>query len=560
LCYRFVKECIFTQNIGKTLQLRHFIYPGFIVFCLLVFWRTIDYGYATDYLGWLNRYREGGWKDIFTSFGYPGLHQVFHLFNFILFKLFGSNVSGLGIVFIIAHASTSYLIYRTFRLLIEKIDEDKGGLISIFTGMLFALSPYSIEVVTWDACFHYILCTSFVFGSLYSIIQFFETQKITFLLLHFLLWILSLLTIELSLVAPAIFILYSGIYLLNSKQNLKETIYALLKLVPWYLLLIAIYFLTTRWVIGSWVGHYGAEKHLNFDLTLLVSTLGKYITKIGLFVHHWPFTLREKVYGYFDQKVIAWMFLSIIFLGLFCYYFFKRPKIKFYLPLVGFIVFCISMLPVLNLFFLWVVTYENDRYSYFAAPHFLLMISAIFVYGIKKWYWVVFLLYVTLSGIFLGRMTKVISEAGEVTRGLVENFDFYNEREIVFLCIPENLKGAYLFRDYSDENITFNETLDWLKNGQLYSGITHNIAQFNLTSQFDSVSVQVIDKNKVRVNIASWGTWFWRKGVGLSSFENEEFKVTTGELHFVLEDKFPEKKRLFLYTVGDKWRSVRLRE
>jgi hypothetical protein len=102
------------------LQLRHFIYPGFIVFCLLVFWRTIDYGYATDYLGWLNRYREGGWKDIFTSFGYPGLHQVFHLFNFILFKLFGSNVSGLGIVFIIAHASTSYLIYRTFRLLIRE--------------------------------------------------------------------------------------------------------------------------------------------------------------------------------------------------------------------------------------------------------------------------------------------------------------------------------------------------------------------------------------------------------------------------------------------------------
>ncbi|HMP28647.1 MAG TPA: hypothetical protein PKD85_03550, partial [Saprospiraceae bacterium] len=133
------------------MQLRYFVYPGFLVVCLLVFWRTIDYGYVTDYLGWLNRYRDGNWADVLHCFGYPGLHQFFHLINFTLYKIFGSNISGLGIVFIIAHASNSYLIYRTFRRLLDKVDDDKGGLIAIFTGMLFALSPYVIEVVTWDA-------------------------------------------------------------------------------------------------------------------------------------------------------------------------------------------------------------------------------------------------------------------------------------------------------------------------------------------------------------------------------------------------------------------------
>ncbi|HMP31651.1 MAG TPA: hypothetical protein PKD85_18760, partial [Saprospiraceae bacterium] len=292
--------------------------------------------------------------------------------------------------------------------------------------------------------------------------------------------------------------------------------------------------------------------------TLLVSTFGKYIVKVGLFVHHWTFLWKEKIYGFFDQNLFSWLFLLTLFLLVGTYYFLKRPSSKMYIPIVGFVVFGISLLPILNLYFLWVVPYENDRYTYFALPHFLLMVSAILVYGFKNRYWIPFLSYITISGILLGRMTNVAKEAGLVTQGLVENFDFYDEKEIVFLCIPENLKGAYLFRDYSEEAITFNETLDWLKGGKTFNGKTHNISQFNLTSHYDSVTVQVIDESKIRVNIASWGTWFWRKGMGMSSFENDEFKVTTGELHFILEDKYPEKKRLFLYTVGGQWRSVRL--
>lgn len=539
------------------MQLRFFIYPVFIIVCLLVFWRTIDYGFATDYLGWLNRYKSGSWTDIVTCFGYPGLHQFFHLINYIIFKITGPDIQTIGVIFILAHAHTSYLIYRTLRLWLSEIDDDRGGLISIFTSMLFALSPYCIEVLTWDACFHYIMCTALCFGSLNLLFRYINSGEVLWFALHIILWTLALFTIELALVAPGFFVVYAGLFTFN-KNGFTPLKNLVIKLIPVYSLLLAGYFILTKYTIGSWVGHYGAEKHLNTDPNLLISTLVKYFSKLLLLSHHWSFAWKEKLYQTLDQPAWSWTFFLLIIFLFFYLFIFKRPELKKYILPVSFVSFIIALLPVLNLYFLWVVPYENDRYSYFAAPHFYLFMSAAFIYLLKNRYFFPYVLYITIHGILLGRMTDVTKQAGNVANGLVSNFNFYDSPEIVFLCIPENLKGAYLFRDYADSNVTFIETLDWLNDGKTYKGITHNIAQFNLTGQLDSVTVQVADSTKLKVNIASWGTWFWRKGQGLSSFENEDFKVSTGDLHFIIEDKHPEKNRLYLYTVGDQWRSIRL--
>ncbi len=539
------------------MQLRYFIYPFFIIVCLLVFWRTVDYGFATDYLGWLNRYREGSWADVITCFGYPGLHQFFHFINYSIYSIFGPDIKSIGIIFILAHANTSYLIYRTLRLLLSEIDEDKGGLISIFTAMLFTISPYGIEVLTWDACLHYIICTALCFGSLNLLLRYVQSNKPHLLILHFLLWILALFTIELALAAPGIFVVYT--LFIACKTKIIPFIQGLFfKLIPVYILLLAGYFILTKYTIGSWVGHYGAEKHLNADPTLLISTFMKYLSKLVLLSHHWSFSWKENWYTLLDQPVWTWSVFSAI-VGFFIFFFIiKKQEFRLYIFPLSFISFAVALLPVLNLYFLWVVPYENDRYSYFAAPHFYLFASASIIYLFKNRYFFPYVFYITIHGILLGRMTDTAKQAGSVTNGLVKNFEFYDHPEIVFLCIPENLNGAYLFRDYSDTNITFNETLDWLKKGKSYKGITHNIAQFNLTSQLDSVTVQVIDSTKLKVNIASWGTWFWRKGQGLSSFENNDFKVTTGDLYFILEDKKPERNRLYLYTSGNEWKSIQL--
>jgi hypothetical protein len=539
------------------MQLRYLVYPGFIISCLLVFWNTRGYGFATDYLGWLYRYRDGNWGDVFTSFGYPGLHQVFHLVNYTIFKVFGTNIEAIGTLFIVAHGSLGYFINRVFRRLLEKVDEEKAGLIAFFTGVVFTLSPFCVEVVSWDACFHYMLCTSMTFYALYCLARYLEEGRNVWVFMHFLSFSLSLFTIELSLVSPALFMIYGGLYT-YAAGGMTSVKSLLFKSIPIYLTLLVGYFLLTKISIGSWVGHYGAAKHLNLDPSLLISTFAKYISKIGLLVHFWKFNVKEFWYGSLDKVWIAITFIGITKIALLAFYFRNRNKLQTIIPFVGFVAFFIAILPVLNLFFLSVIPFENDRYTYYAAPHFYLMIISLIIYLSKGFHWGILIGYIVILGIFLSQMISTSRQAGNVTNGLVKNFDHYDAEELVFLCIPENLNGAYLFRDYSSRAITINETLDWLKNGKVYKGKTYNIAQYNMLTDRDSVKVSVLNSTKLRVDIASWGTWFWKNGKGLSSYEDENFKVTMGDLYFILEDKKPNPKRRFLYTVADQWRSVSL--
>lgn len=539
------------------MQLRKLIYPAFLLVCLLVFWQTRGYGFATDYLGWLNRYREGSWADVLTCFDYPGLHQFFHLINYAIYKVFGAHMWALGTLFIVAHASVCYIVYRTFRLLFYHADSDKSGLIALFTAILTALSPYCVEPMTWDACFHYFLCTALIFGSLNLLIRYYRTSKIAYLVGHLVLFILGLLTIELALVAPGLFVAY-GLFYAYSRNEVKRGISLYIKLIGAYLMLIVLYFLGTKMMIGSYVGHYGADKHMNFSLSLLIATWSKYFVKLGLLTHFWEFKSKENTYFFFDTFWKAVVFIGSVFTLAFAITR-KDPRAKkLLIPLLALVGFSFALLPILNLYFFYVVPFENDRYSYFAAPHFYLFITSTIFYLFDRFYWGAYLFFLGINCFFLSTTIGIARQAGNVANGLVKNFNYYEEEDLVLLCIPENLKGAYLFRDYSPNGITLNESLDWLGDRGPYNGKFTTIAHYNLTSDRDSVTAVVIDSTHIRVNIASWGTWFWRKGQGLSSFETPEFKVTTGDLYFIIEEKQKVKNRRYLYTVGNEWRSIQL--
>lgn len=538
------------------MQMRILIYPAFLLVCFLVFMGTTDYGFVTDYLGWLNAYRDGSLRDVVHCFGYPGNHQFFHLVNYGLFKLIGSHQMAMGFVFIFAHASVCYLIYRTFRLLLEAVALEQGGLIALFAAIFSALSPYAIEPLTWDACFHYLLVTGLIFGALNFLARYVQTQKTPWLLLHFLLFFLALYTLELSLVAPGIFLLYL-FFMFWVKNELKTFRKNFILLTPIYLALLAFYFISTKWMIGTWVGHYGAEKHLNFDPLILVSTLAKYFVKQVFFVHFWKFTWKEQIYAKLDNGLTAVFFLLAIASLLLFMFQKSKHKLLSKLVLTGTLGFVIGLLPILNLFFVWIGWYENDRYSYYAAPHLYLAISALFIIIFKKKYGIAWLVFVFINSFFLSKMIGSVKSAGKLTNELSASFDFYDHDHVVLLCTPENTAGVLVFRDYSDVGITLNESLDWLGKG-LYQGNMTNLVQWNPTTEIDSLNVKIIAPNMVQVDIASWGTWFWRKGAGLSNFENEHYKVINNGLSFTVEAKDTIRDRIFIFNKGIEWKSIKL--
>lgn len=534
------------------MQLRKLIYPAFIIFSLIVFWNTKDYGFVTDYLGWLIRYKEGGWKDILNCFGYPGLHQFFHLINFCLYKITDANIQAMGIIFICTHATVGYVSYRVFRLLLEQFDLEKSGIIALLAGVITTLSPYCVETITWDACYHYMLCTGLTLLSLKYLIDWQRTPRAGLLLVHLLLFVLALLTIELALVAPGIFVIYSttiGLHYSSTKATVKRS----LLLIAIYLITISLYFILTKLTIGAWIGHYGAAQHLVFTPTLILGTLVKYLVKFSFWTHFWPFNPRQWVYGLFNNILII---LPIILgiTGLVIYQLRSNNKSK-WLMAGSLICFAIALLPVLNLFFITVVPYENDRYSYYAAPYFYLFLTLGLSSLIKNNWALPVLVFLAINCLFLRDMIGTARMAGNVSNGLTKSFRWENEENVVLLCVPENLKGAYLFRDYSTNGITMRESLEWIGKKD-FKGTFTNISQFNLTSDRDSVTVQALGPNKLQVNIASWGTWFWYKGNGLSAYETDDFKITPGELNFQLEIKDTTKQRTYLYTVGDQWRAI----
>jgi hypothetical protein len=534
------------------MQLRKLIYPAFLIFSLIVFWNTKDYGFVTDYLGWLIRYKEGGWKDILTCFGYPGLHQFFHFINYSLYKITNANIQAMGIIFICTHATVGYVSYRVFRLLLEQFDLEKSGIFALITGVLTTLSPYCVETITWDACYHYMLCTGLTLLSLKYLIDWQRRPTASLLFLHLVFFVLALLTIELALVAPGIFVIYSTIIGLHN-STYKATVKRGLQLIAIYLLIIALYFILTKLTIGAWIGHYGAAQHLVFTPTLILGTLLKYLVKFSFWAHFWAFNPRQWVYGLFNNiLIILPIILSII--GLIIYQFRSNNRSN-WITVGSLICFAIALLPVLNLFFITVVPYENDRYSYYASPYFYLFITLALSRYFKNNWAIPVLVFLAINCYFLREMIGTARQAGNVSNGLTKSFRWENEENVVLLCVPENMKGAYLFRDYSTNGITMRESLEWIGKKN-FKGTFTNISQFNLTSDRDSVTVQVLGPNKLQVNIASWGTWFWYKGNGLSAYETDDFKITPGELNFQLEIKDTTKQRTYLYTVGDQWRAI----
>ena len=538
------------------MQLRLLIYPVFLLVCFLTFQSTKDYGYVTDYLGWLNRYRDSDFSDVWNCFGYPGMHQFFHLINFILYKLIGKNVAVMGTVFILTHASVCYLVYRTFRLILEAVNPEHAGLIALFTGIFTALSPYAIEPITWDACFHYLLCTGLVFFAINFLTRYHLTKKNPFLYLHFLFFILALFTIELALVAPAIFLIYLSLVVWAS-GDVKQLAGYWYRLVPIYVVLLVAYFILTKLSIGTWIGHYGAEQHLKLSPTLLITTFAKYLSKILLLSHFWKFTYKESWYTALSE---LWKSLAFLFaIGLLVAMLYRTTKYKKLnqVLIASVVAFVFGLLPILNLFFVWIGWYENDRYSYFAAPHMYLFVTTLFFIAFKKTYAYVWILFLVLNAFFLSKMIRTTRDAGTIVERLCQDFDYYDYKEVVLLCVPENLNGAYLFRDYGNDGVTFNESLDWLGK-RSYTGKMTNISEINLTSTIDSVGVQITSPKTIKVNIASWGSWFWRKGAGLSGSESDRYKVVPGDLSFEVTVKDSVPGRIFIFNKGEKWQSVQL--
>ncbi len=320
------------------------------------------------------------------------------------------------------------------------------------------------------------------------------------------------------------------------------------------LLILAGYFTLNKLILGAWVGHYGEGIHLNFNLPSMAGNLLKYFLKYLLFWREWTHGAREKLMLFCDKPAVGWMVLGLllVFAGL---VFFKKMSVRWRTAGLFWLLFFAVLLPVSNLYVAWILQGENDRYGYLASLFFFTGISVLIFRLPKFWRIGLFGVWLCLSLFFLHRTTSYWQNGARIFYSLLEDFRWQEVEEVYVLAFPENYRGIPLFKDFSREDRALGDALKYAA-GKQVKGKIYQIAQFNMTSPGDGVSVQQDSTNHFTVSFNQWGNWWWRNGIGTGDYETEayQFKVEGNGSKVFL--KKPKAGTVVVFSVGGKWEAL----
>lgn len=537
--------------IWKKSYIQWLIYP---ILSLVFFYPTYKYGFVTDFLSWLYKYENGNWSDLKNCFGYDGLHHFFHLVNFTVYKIIGKSVFGWYVVMALMHGFNGYLISIWIKKVIAVFKFPELEFLKWFVPICFLFSPYAIEPVVWKACLHYLLSFGLIMTGLIKLLGYLENGKGLWVV-H-LMFILALLSLEISLAVPFIYAIFWMAH--SIMENEKEYGSHFLKITVPQLFILLVYFLTNKWWLGAWVGHYGEESHLNFDLQLMSGNAFQYLGKHSFFLHYLPFKVKISIYSFIEHPVMI-ILLIVFFMGMILFFFKRHLRANDrigILAVFSFLAFFMALFPISNLYFLKSQWYENDRYGYLASI-FLCLFIGLVIGRLKNKVWIKITAIGYIAVMFYCSLItiKAAHTTGQMVHGLVNNFDHYGHSEIVILAIPDNMEGMQMFRDYSRQSLSFIESLYHFA-GKEYKGTITEIAQVNVKTLNDRIGVQVIDSTTLKVKNPNLGTWFWRDGIGLIDYENEDYKVSKKGWYYTLQIKKPVGNRVFLYFDGMQWKEV----
>ena len=536
---------------------KHAYLLAFIGLSLLLLYPSYQYGIVTDFLNWIHRYQSGNFGDIINCFNYPGLHQFFHLINYSFYLLAGTNHFTWYVLFAMLHGLNAYLVFKlSTKLLNHFKTPTRHELTALIIGILFLIYPYNLEAVIWKACLHYLIVTFLMLNGLLLTVRYFRSPRTKLLIYIHLLFVLSLFTLELSFSFPLITLAF----IIFQKYGLsKERFWSNIRLlfIP-QVLILAFYLLLTRLSLGSYIGHYGADQHLILSSDLILGNAWKYFCKNICFSHFWTFNLKSTLYNSLGTVIVYGSMtlasLLILLVGLF-----KWKNISSFIRLSGFqlVLFFIALSPIITLFFSWVLLFENDRYGYFASIFFLGSLVCL-ISGIKS-AWIRYGLLISYSALCLFFFVKVVTyahQAGHLEKQLVQNFNFeIHEGEIFILGIPDNYQGLYLFRDYENQAAFLKKSLAFYEHKTPISKLI-DVAQFNAMSPQDSIVVLLKDDGAFHVLFGQTRNWFWQKGIGLSSYETEDYKVEKKKGYYQLNIKDKKPNQLFIYPQGGKWKHM----
>jgi hypothetical protein len=529
--------------------------PGFVGTFLLFFLVTFiiylpagDGKFVNDTFYYLNEIEQTGAKGMLGSYNMIFLWHVPSFSYYLIYKLFGLHWLGWHIIFAGFHSLNAVLLIRVVKKLLPEMDY---GILWL-AGALFLLSPFQTEVVAWGATFHYLLIVTFLLTGALSLLNYLKSPSNLQLLYYHLSFACALSCFEQAFLYPAVFALIA----ISSVSHPFERTFLrnlFLKFMVPNALMIALYFIGTKWVYGVWVAHYGAEKHVVLDWNMMYECLLNYLTKFMVFFRYLPDGLKALYHQPLLHDIIRWAFPVLVIL-LSAIIVRSQNMTLQNKKIIGMLAasFFLMLLPVLNLDQSFTFEIQSDRYGYIASMFFYpLMVLLLFHFLNRKISLGISMIFLAISVILLIPAIGYWGKSGAIGMKLIRDYPLKQGQQAFLLNLPDNYRGAYMFRN------AFPEGLNVVKGAQFKEDI-HFIARVNILSADNETSVSMLSDSVYYVKCEEYGKWYYHVEPRKSTRIHADYKVDFDEWNtaYTLTIRDVRDSIYLLKCHGDEWQMI----
>jgi len=529
-----------------------FLFSLFFALTVVLYFQTLHSKFVFDFVDLVFDFEKRGWGDL-GNFSI-GVSPYFFAKGilFLILKVIKFNSHAWFILSCALHALNTFLLYRFTKIILNFFEYKNPDTPSLLAAFLFLVSPYNTEVVVWAGAFNYLLVSAFILLHLNLVFAFVKSQKRTHLVYAAITFITAIFSHEWGLfLLPAdlclLFLLSANTNEIPSKKNLWLILFLVVS--------VCVYFVNQS-LHGSVVGHYGAETHLNFTIVSIIPAFCKYLLKILLMFTFFPVPVQEKVYNFIQQPLavyfLTFLFLSLFLIGIILLW---ENKKLFGPAALFFILFFLFVFPVLNLYFPYWIKIHADRYCYLpGAFMYSGVLAALFL--LKNPLRIILPVSGVILSVYLLLQTNFSwCEAGKLEQQLESNFHWWNAKRVYILNVPDNFRGAYMYRNLQPSAFSGN----FIKyNFAKPTTEVIEILNYNLSEKYDSVIVEKTGNSQLKVTLSKWGIWWWSKTVGATDYETERVKVDVDNYNhsYIVEFKQKQEGDVFLYQANGAWRQV----
>jgi len=515
----------------------------FVIFIIIIlfFGRAYDAGFVTDFTGLHEKMQGKSLLDALDSFGFPSLMPVLNVAYFSLDQFFGLSGYAWFLFFTICYSFSCFYFYKFCKLLLSGFYlSHEVSTISLFVLCFVLCSPFQVEAMIWKVGLGHILSVCFFNVSLYQFLKYLKHQRQSSLLWMVCFHLLSLFTFEWALVFP----LFIFSILVFFKQPLGK----------WKPLIISIsscliYLILTKMSLGSWIGHYSIEPS-NSNIFHFLTLELKYFLKHIFLIHFYPSDFKNSIYGLSEEPIFI-LFFILVFLGVAGY--FKKVKIQnSSMMLLAWVMAGLSLVMILPLSFHQMQWSENDRYGTLFVPFislFLILILWKIPRGVR---YILTSCFIIFNLYFQQLLISYWQCSNQLIEQLTISFENYSNQRVLLLNLPENYKGVFMFRDFKGDN----PFRDHLKMRGIDFQEIDLAFQYNFDKIEQSFNTRWIDSTTLQIKFTEWGSWWWRKGIGLINYETEYYAVDKGSNYVNVILKDADYYDVILYSNGYQWISI----